>query len=200
MAITINGTGSITGLTAGGLPDGSVTTDDLAANAVTAAKIGYAGAILQVVQTVKTDTNSHSGSTWGDTGLSATITPSSSSSKILVLVDAMISSDVGYAMKIKLLRNSTDVYVGNAATNQPRVSRVMHGTYSTGVNSSSMSASVIYLDSPSTTSATTYKLQFGSYTPNTIYLNRTGNDAADTTNQFFDGRGASSITLLEVAG
>ena len=40
MAITINGTGTITGLTAGGLPDGSITTDDLAANAVTAAKLG----------------------------------------------------------------------------------------------------------------------------------------------------------------
>lgn len=39
MAITINGTGSITGLTAGGLPDGSITTDDIAANAVTAAKL-----------------------------------------------------------------------------------------------------------------------------------------------------------------
>jgi uncharacterized protein YaiE (UPF0345 family) len=39
MAITINGTGSITGLTTGGLPDGSITTDDLAANAVTAAKL-----------------------------------------------------------------------------------------------------------------------------------------------------------------
>lgn len=200
MSITINGTGSITGLTAGGLPDGSITTDDIALGAVTAAKIGYAGAILQVVQTVKTDTNSHTGSTWGDTNLSATITPSSANSKILVLVDAMISSNVGYAMKIKLVRNATDVYIGDAATNQPRVSKVMHGTYSTGVDSSSASASIIYLDSPATTSSTTYKLQFGSYTPNTIYLNRTGNDQADTANQFFDGRGASSITLLEVAG
>ena len=45
MSITINGSGSITGLTAGGLPDGSITTDDLAADAVTSAKIAN-GAIV----------------------------------------------------------------------------------------------------------------------------------------------------------
>lgn len=198
MPIAINGSGTITGLSTGGLPDGSIAAADLASGAITTGALP-AGSILQVAQTVKTDTNSHTGSTWGDTGLSATITPSSSSSKILVLVDAMISGSIGYSMKIKLLRNSTDVYVGDAATNQPRVSRAMHGNFSTSPSLSAMSASVIYLDSPSTTSATTYKLQFGSYTPYIIYLNRTGNDDNDATDQFFDGRGASSITLLEVA-
>ena len=200
MAITINGTGSITGLTAGGLPDASITSDDIAAGAVTAAKIGYAGAILQVVQTVKTDTSSHTGATWGDTNLSATIVPSSVSSKILVLVDAMISASVGYSMKIKLVRNTTDVYIGDAATQQPRVSKAIHSSYSSSTNSSGVSASTIYLDNPATTSSTTYKLQFASYTPNTIYLNRTGTDGTDGIDQFYDGRGASSITLLEVAG
>ncbi len=55
MPITIDGDGTITGISVGGLPDGIVDTDMLAAGAVTAAKRG-AGAILQVKQTVKTDT------------------------------------------------------------------------------------------------------------------------------------------------
>ena len=205
MAITINGTGSITGLTAGGLPDGSVTAADIETSLDLTGKTvtlpsGTGGKILQVVQTVKTDTSSHTGATWGDTNLSATIVPSSVSSKILVLVDAMISSDIGYSMKIKLVRNATDVYIGDAATNQPRVSKAMHGTYTSSTIYSGVSASTIYLDNPATTSSTTYKLQFASYGSNTMYLNRTGNDGADATNQFFDGRGASSITLVEVAG
>ncbi len=49
MAITINGTGSITGLTAGGLPDGSVTADDLAADAVTSGKELPAARLLMLM-------------------------------------------------------------------------------------------------------------------------------------------------------
>ena len=85
MAITINGTGSITGLTAGGLPDASITSDDIAAGAVTAAKIGYAGAILQVKQIYKQDTFTTTSTSFTDvTGLSLAITPSSASNYILV--------------------------------------------------------------------------------------------------------------------
>ena len=79
MAITINGTGTLTGVSVGGLPDGIVDTDMLAAGAVTAAKRG-AGAILQVVQTVKSDSfSTNTGSSYVDiTGMTVTITPSSS--------------------------------------------------------------------------------------------------------------------------
>ena len=87
MAITINGTGSITGLTAGGLPDGSVTTDDLAANAVTAAKLaaGTGGKILNVWQGVFTGSQSFApgsnvpGARADITDLSVTLTPASAS-------------------------------------------------------------------------------------------------------------------------
>ena len=57
MPITFNGNGTVTGLAVGGLPDGSVDADTLAANAVTSGKLasGVGGKVLQVVQTTKTD-------------------------------------------------------------------------------------------------------------------------------------------------
>ena len=88
MAITIDGSGSVTGVSVGGLPDAIVDTDMLAANAVSSAKLasGVGGKVLQVKQTVKTDTFSSTttGSDVDITGLSVSITPSSASNKILV--------------------------------------------------------------------------------------------------------------------
>ena len=89
MAIAINGSSNtITGIAVGGLPDGIVDADMLAANAVTAGKLasGVGGKILQVVQVTHTAEVSTTGITYVDTGLSASITPSSSSNKILVMV------------------------------------------------------------------------------------------------------------------
>ena len=68
MAIAINGSGTITGVSVGGLPDGIVDTDMLAASAVTAAKRG-AGAILQVVSATTTTQVNSSSSSHVDTGL-----------------------------------------------------------------------------------------------------------------------------------
>ncbi len=68
MAIAINGSGTITGVSVGGLPDGIVDTDMLAASAVTAAKRG-AGAILQVVSATTTTQVTSSSSSHVDTGL-----------------------------------------------------------------------------------------------------------------------------------
>ena len=74
MAITINGDGTLTGVSVGGLPDGIVDTDMLATDAVSAAKLQStaiasgdlpSGSILQIVQTVKTDTSSESVSSGG---------------------------------------------------------------------------------------------------------------------------------------
>ena len=71
MPITFNGNGTVTGLAVGGLPDGTVDADTLAA--------GVGGKILQVKQAVKTDAFTSSASTADITGLSVNITPSSSS-------------------------------------------------------------------------------------------------------------------------
>ena len=70
MPIAINGSGTVTGISVGGLPDGIVDTDMLAAGAVTAPKRG-AGAILQVVQTFKNDSFSTTSTSYVDiTGFS----------------------------------------------------------------------------------------------------------------------------------
>jgi len=86
MPITINGSGTVTGINAGGLPDGVITTDDIAASAITRTKMGYAGAILQVVQATYSTEVGSSSATYADTGLTASITPSSSSNKVLVMI------------------------------------------------------------------------------------------------------------------
>jgi hypothetical protein len=160
------------------------------------------GKVLQVVQTEKTDTTSHNSTTFTDvSGMSATITPSSSSNKILVMVSASIGNTTNdpYVL-MKLLRGSTEIFVGDqAGSNRPRT------TMGTGLasNTSSTRATTLYsftyLDSPSTTSATTYKLQWAvNFASNSavVYLNRTGQDVDDTKHS----RSASSIILMEIAG
>ena len=190
MPIAINGSGTITGISAGGLPDGVITTDDIAASAITRAKMGYAGAILQVVQTTKTDTFSVASTSYTDiTGLSASITPASSGSTILVIVDAKLSNSSADASMLKLLRNSTDIYIGDAAGSRIRAST------SSGFTSNEINNTIAFcLDSPSTTSSITYKAQVRSQS-GTAYLNRM---STDTDNGIF-ARTASSITLIEVA-
>ena len=193
MPVTINGNGTITGVSVGGLPDGIVDTDMLANGAVTAAKRGT-GAILQVVQTVKTDTFSTSSQSFTDiTGLSASITPSSASNKILVSYTLSFASD-GFPM-LKLLRGSTDIFVGDAASNRVRC---LFGGYTGGLHPGMvLPVSGNFLDSPNTTSATTYKFQTGviNTTGYNIYLNRSVSD----TDHNYHARTASSIVLKEVA-
>ena len=112
MAITINGTGTITGISVGGLPDGIVDTDMIAAAAVTAPKRG-AGAILQVVQgTYSTEVESTSTS-FVDTGLSQAITPLKTGSEFLVLINQHISlsrASTSQGASLKLLQDSTARY------------------------------------------------------------------------------------------
>ena len=113
MAIQINGNGTITGISVGGLPDGIVDTDMIANNAVTNAKAtGIAGGKLLQTATGTTSTqHENTTSTFADTGLSASITPSATGSKILVMVSqafeitATNSADAGGSMR--LLRDST---------------------------------------------------------------------------------------------
>lgn len=153
------------------------------------------GRIIQVVQTVKTDVFTTSSQTFTDiTGLSASITPSSSSNKILISYTLAVSGN-GYPM-FKLLRDSTDIFVGDAASNRVRC---LFGGYigASQIGSMTIPVSGSFLDSPSTTSATTYKFQTGVITATgyTTYLNRSQSD----TDFNYHARTASSIILMEVA-
>jgi hypothetical protein len=119
------------------------------------------GKVLQVVQTLKTDTFSTSTDlpSFSDiTGLSVSITPSSSSSKILVMVTVgNFSTDGGGQFAFNLVRDSTSIFQGDSRSGTSRTSA---GFYNEGINSSS-SVSLQTLDSPSSTSQLTYKLQLG---------------------------------------
>jgi len=152
------------------------------------------GKILQVVETTKTDTFSSStaGSFTDITGMSATITPSSTSSKILVLLN--INSDGGNNSHIRLVRGSTAIGIGDAASSRSRVSG---GAARNSTSANNMANNGIsFLDSPSSTSATTYKVQFYLWSSESWYLNRSDSDGNDG----YGGRSASTITLMEIAG
>lgn len=151
------------------------------------------GSILQVVQTTKTDTFSTTSASLVDiTGLSASITPRSSSNKVLVLVDLHIGYST-YAGIVHLLRGSTKIYAGDGG-----ISRcgLYSNAYSNSPEYTLIPVTAVCLDSPATTSSTTYKLQMATYSSGTQYVNRTHTDIAESTR---DGRTVSSITLIEVA-
>ena len=163
--------------------DGAVTSSDFAA--------GVGGKILQVVQTVKTDTFTTTNQGFIDiTGLSVTITPSSTSSKILVLCDLKYGIDSAQGAAPRLLRVGapSPLYVGNTAGSRP-------GALGQEITATTLQTSGgVYLDSPASTSALTYKLQILT-TGGTCYVNRTN---ADRNTSLYDVRTASSITVLEV--
>jgi hypothetical protein len=214
MAITINGSGIITGISAGGLPDGSVTSDDIASAAVTDAKLasnldlsgktitlpaGVGGKVLQVVSTTKTDTfSTSSNGTFDITGLSASITPSSTSSKILIMAKVNVSNSnpQNTSFTLQLKRGSTLINAGDSAGSRIRgfsgseegISDNPYGTYQT------YDYSTQYLDSPSTTSAITYKISVVLSQMNVFVVNRTASDG--DTAAF--PRNTSNIVLMEI--
>lgn len=158
-------------------------------------KFVQTGASLQVVQTIKTNTFSTNSTSFVDvTDLSATITPSSTSSKVLVMAQiCYCRSNTGGFFKV--VGGNTATYVGDTATSAVRA---VFGGYDTGGDSTTHSGVIMYVDSPNTTSATTYKVQAQRAITSTtqLFVNR------DTT-AFEDGnhiRGASSIILMEIAG
>jgi len=134
------------------------------------------GKVLQVVQGTTTTNASNSTTTMADTNLSASITPSAATSKVLVIVTQHCEKTAGNAgntIALRLMRGATEVFINQYLlyTNSALINR--------GLQSFS------YLDSPSTTSATTYKTQFAN----------DGNNAAvavQSSNQM------STIILMEI--
>jgi hypothetical protein len=139
-----------------------------------------AGNVLQVVNATYSTETANSTSTYADTGLTASITPSSSSSKILVLVSqagvGKSNDNSASGCTVNLLRSSTQLIefvIGGG--------RTVSAAYNLGLN-----ATACYLDSPSTTSSTTYKTQFKNFT-NAAAVYVQGNNATST------------LTLMEIA-
>ena len=92
MPIAINGSGTVTGISVGGLPDGIVDTDMLANNAVTAPKRGPS-AILQIVQNITTTRLSTTSTTYVASPHTVTITPVAANSKILINFSGCVNSN-----------------------------------------------------------------------------------------------------------
>lgn len=150
------------------------------------------GKVLQVVQTVKTDTFTSSSGTFTDvTGLTVTITPETASHKVLVLWSINIGGLNGYQQNGRLVRGATAIFAGGTS-----------GSRTSGTNANFLGSdndqrvwSGMYLDSPNTTSATTYGYQVRVSGGSNVYVNRnhTDTDAAGVP------RSASSIIAIEVA-
>ena len=163
---------------------------------------GSAGGIIQIKQTLKTDSfNTNSQNLVDITGMSVSITPTRSDSKILVEVHLNFSGDNNMYGQVRLVRDPGDQTVGGstAVSGNQR-----NGTF--GVNTPNgangqykmYSAECQILDSPATTSTLTYKLQVASTNTggNYFYLNRPSNND----NQQYIIGGSSTITVMEVSG
>ena len=159
--------------------------------AISGASLTGVGKVLQVLSTPKTDTFSTASTSYVDiTGLSVVITPTATSSKILVIANLNTGqSTTGNLSLFQLSGGNTASYIGDTASARPRntTGGMVTGTYDM------KEFSITYLDSPSTTSATTYKVQMN--TPaGTSYINRNSTDPNATAGHRF----ASSITVMEI--
>ena len=151
------------------------------------------GKVLQVVSVAKTDTFSTTSTTAVDiTGMSVSITPTATTSKILVQVDLKGWAQNANDGAVQLLRNGTAIYIADVAGSRARSS--LSGFYNNGSNANELgSGTAIFLDSPATTAATTYKLQTKTISAS-VFINR-NNDDYDSADMV---RSASSITVMEI--
>jgi len=180
-------------------PNASVGTSQLVDGAVTSAKLasGTGGKILQVVNTHFTDRVSSTSDTPADvSGFSATITPSSTSSKILVMVTVFFggsASSYAYTLCQRQISGGATTSIGlgtGASGNQTNifVGRRMDVIQDYGESSKN------FLDTPNTTSAITYQMQLARPYGTTVYINRQDNAG----NYDYISFPSSTITLLEI--
>jgi hypothetical protein len=182
-----------------GLLAGSITSDKITsvANTAISGRIATSqqptGAVLQVVSTTLTTAfSTTSGSMVDVTGLSLSITPRSASSNVLVTVNlSMTPGAAGAVLFYQMVRNSTAIGIGTTGGSNFNVTGVMY-TGDASLNQNMIYPSSQLLDSPATTSATTYKVQILSNTPGTtIYINKRSDTYVSA---------ISTITAMEIAG
>ena len=156
------------------------------------------GSVLQVLQAYKTDNWSTTSSSDTDiTGLSIAITPSSTSSKILITSNISGFSHNGLGGGFCIQRGSTKIGLAGSSANRTSTS-FSGGLYTgdaAGTGQMHFNSVACYLDSPSTTSATTYKIT-AQCNGNTLRVNYEESDANSNDTQ----RAVSHITVMEIAG
>ena len=195
MPITLNGSGTLTGLSTGGI-------SDTKAVAIAAQP---AGSILQMQSTLKTNYTSMNNTSFTDiSGLSVSITPQFSNSKIIVTLTCSIGHKANEYGCIKIVQNSSgsfaDIDVGDAYNSDAGTAQTPgnittddptddYGQYKSFTGSCTM------VHTPGTTNAVTYKAQYkGNYSSSYgIYINRSFDN-----NNNIRSQGTSSITVMEV--
>lgn len=196
MTITINGSGTITGATTLASAAAFSSTASFAGDVTLAGSgvevlnnsgrivVGQTGSIIQTLQVVKTNIFSSSTSGFVDvTGLTLDITPTSTSSKVLVI--CTVSGGAATSNLLwNLVRNGTNIAQSTAVTGPSTSSN----GYPTSYNF--LASPITFLDSPASTSAVTYKIQMNA-SGNTAYVNARAND------NYYGG--ISQITLMEIA-
>lgn len=185
----------------------------LRANAVqtTAGKaiLNSTGSILQVVHTTLstgwsgTSVSTGSGYYVDVTGLSATITPSSTSNRILILTNMYIGKTTAassYQQAFRITRNGTAVQQGAGEGSRPPASGAinMYLTDTTSGQYQMAMLSGVHYDNPASTSALTYQIQLGGYSGSPIvYVNRAENWQASAAN--YNATPLTTLTLMEVS-
>ena len=195
MPITLNGSGTVSGISAGGLPDGIVQSADLAT--------GVGGKILQVIQggtNVAASSSVASQATW-DTGVEVSVTPSSASNNILLQgTFSGCTSNAINNFNIILQKKTgsgsfANITAANGAADGSKTS-VISSTFQDNLYTN-FTVAVSYLDTAGSTDALTYRLVYfnTSSSTRTIYRNRSdsGSDSYSTV------RSASWIQAMEVA-
>jgi hypothetical protein len=199
MPIAINGSGTLTGISVGGLPDGIVDADMLASNAVTAGKLasGVGGKVINYAQTLKKDVTSAVVAQGAISGalISLSYAAASSSNKLLLSYTIHIGLNTstncyGYLY----IDGSVSSIIGDAGeSNQKRATSTSQGVAS---HKAMIHSFQTLIDNPST-SSTTYDVRFGhgNNSNQTMFIN---NDSQNGNYNYY-ARFVSSLTILEVS-
>ena len=181
MPVTINGT------------SGLVTATTFSGSSLSGIDTGKVLQVKQATQTGRVSASVTSTVFQDISGLSVSITPTATSSKILVSFHLHVATTIGnYTVFSRIMRDSTAIGIGDQVGSRPRVSNI---TWSNSESYQTTTMDNAFLDSPNTTSATTYKIQWTDSYGQTIYLNRGINDS----DSIYYPVSLSHITVMEVA-
>ena len=176
----------------------TIPTGGIADSAVTIAKASGFGKIGQVLQTTKLDEFSTTSSSNTDvTGLSVAITPSSTSSKILITASISLgSANADRNLNLFVTRGDTEIYKADqSGSNRQRAGGGLHYHHGISTTNGTYSTNIMFLDSPSSSSELTYKIRANAgANGGTLHINRTGDSTDDNNRASYP----SSITVMEV--